>query len=73
MFMQDPEAESSHSLFCLQVVPASVQRNSPNVNAYISLCLGVSLSFSAGMHFLLLLPVLLTQVITRPRISSCLV
>lgn len=41
-------------LFCLQVVPSSVQRNRPNVNAYISLCLGVSLSFSAALSILLL-------------------
>ena len=41
-------------LFCLQVVPASAQGNGPNINAYISLCLGVSLSFSAALSILLL-------------------
>ena len=55
------------SFFCLQVVPASVQRNRPNVNAYISLCLGVSLSFSAGMHFLPLLLILPTQSIHKGK------
>lgn len=39
---------------CLQVVPSSVQGNGNNINAYISLCLGVSLSFSAALSLILL-------------------
>lgn len=49
-----PQVMGTAMLFWLQVVPASVQGNGPNVNAYISLCLGVSLSFSAALSILLL-------------------
>jgi len=38
----------------VQVVPVSPQGNGNDVNAYISLCLGVALSFSAAMSLILL-------------------
>ncbi len=37
-----------------QVVPVSPQGSGNDVNAYISLCLGVALSFSAAMSLILL-------------------